>query len=101
MTLDLSYFDKGDIMELLPVEYQLKVYEGSFANEPSWTIRSASPLSAMSVGDYFTQREVDRWYTEPQHGEKLKIKEIEHVVWELENKHVSHMVMILLEPQNT
>ena len=86
-------------MELLPVEYQLEIYEGSFINSPSWTMESASPLSAMSVGDYFTRREVERWYTEPQHGDKLKIKEVEHVVWELENKHIGHKVMVLLETE--
>ena len=81
----------------LPTRYFLEVYEGSFANDPSYLVKSSTPFSSPSVGQYFNDFIHDRWYDQPIRGkEKFIIKEIEQIIWVIEGSHNAQKVMVLL-----
>lgn len=84
-------------MDKLPIEYSFEVYEESFINDPSISWSSGNPFPALSVGDYFEHRAYDRWYNPPQEGERFKVKEIEHIFWEIGNSHIGHKLIVCLE----
>lgn len=84
-------------MDILPIEYHLEVYEESFINDPSISWSSKSAFPALTVGDYFEHRAYDRWYNTPQQGERFKVKEIEHIFWEIGESHIGHKLMVCLE----
>ena len=84
-------------MEILKNEYYLEVYEESFINNSSISWFSESAFPTLNVGDYFEHRCYDRWYNTPQQGERFKVKEIEHMFWEIGNSHLGHKLMVCLE----
>ena len=84
-------------MKNLPIEYHLEVYEGSFRNDPSIQWSASTPFPTISAGDYFEHRTYDRWYNPPKQGQRFKIKEIEHIFWEIADEHIGHKLMVCLE----
>jgi hypothetical protein len=85
-------------MQQLPVQYHLEVYEGSFVNDPSYTVQTSSSLPNIAVGNYFNHRTHDGWNRRPNtETEAFRVKEVEHIVWSIENSHVGHKLMVLLE----
>jgi hypothetical protein len=84
-------------MNNLPLEYHIEVYEETFINDPSIAWSASTPYPTVSVGDFFEHRGFDRWYNTPKKGERFKVKEIEHIFWEIEGDHVGHKLMVCLE----
>jgi len=84
-------------MEKLPVQYHIEVYEGALSNDPSLALLSSSPLQPLSVGDYYNHQMTGNWCNPPEHGERFRIKEIEHIIWEIEESHIGHKLMVCLE----
>lgn len=83
---------------LLPTRYYLEVYENSFSTTPSIVFESLTPIGNFSVGDFFNHRNFDGWLRIPNtENEKFVIKQIEHIVWKIENSHISHKTMICLK----
>lgn len=84
-------------MKNLPIEYHFEVYESTFINDPIISWSASTPFSNLSVGDYFEHRTFDRWYETPKQGERFKVKEVEHIFWEVADDHIGHKLMICLE----
>ena len=84
-------------MEKRPIEYHLEVYENSFINDPSISWTTSSPFQTLSVGDYFDHRLYDRWHDKPRQGQRFKIKEINHIMWEIEENHIGHKLMVCVQ----
>lgn len=84
--------------KLLNTQYYLEVYENSFANDPSFFLESATPISGLSIGSYFNHRVYDCWEDRPNtENEKFMIKEIDHIFWTIEGSHNGHKIMVLLK----
>lgn len=82
----------------LPSEYHLEVYEGSFINDPSCSLESSTPLPALSVGDRFDHRMIGNWYHKPDSKKEFfRIKEINHLFWEIEDSHIGYKMMVCVE----
>lgn len=71
----------------LPVEYFLEVYEGSFET-PAYHAQTSVSLSSMNIGDKFNHLGISDWVEPPQSGERFYIRDIEHIIWEIEGKHI-------------
>lgn len=84
-------------MDVLPVEYHLEVYEGTFINDPSISWSTSTPFLSISVGDYFDHRGSGNWHEPPKEGERFKVKEINHIFWEIEGDHIGQKLMVCLE----
>ena len=85
-------------MEMLQTQYHLEVYENSFENDASFSIQSSTPISSLSIGDYFNHRTIDTWHNSPNtETEVFQIKEIEHIFWTIENSHIGHKIMVCLK----
>lgn len=84
-------------MKNLPIEYHFEVYEKTFINDPSISWSASTPFPSVTVGDYFEHRLYSRWYETPKEDERFKVKEIEHIFWELADDHVGHKLMVCLE----
>jgi hypothetical protein len=90
-------------MTALPIQYHLEVYEGSFANDPSFSIEATTPLPSFSVGDYYNHRAHNGWSQLPNtEAEAFRVKAVEHIVWVIEKSHIGYKAMVLLEiaPRN-
>lgn len=81
----------------LPVKYSLEVYEGSFRNDPSWHLGAAEPFLSIHAGDYFNTSLHDGWAELPGPKKRFRVKEVEHIIWEIKGSHIGHKVMVLLE----
>lgn len=86
----------GMPMKSLPVRYHLEIYESSWLNDPSVAWLSDKPYLALSTGDYFEHRSIEGWYHPPAEGQRFQIVEIKHILWEIEDSHISHKLMVLL-----
>lgn len=54
-------------MKLLPTQYHIEIYEGSFMNDSVWGAESETPFLAISKGDRFNHRGLDAaWYNPPK-----------------------------------
>jgi hypothetical protein len=85
-------------MQPLPIQYHLEVYEGSFANDPSFSVDTTTPLPAISVGDFYNHRTHDGWSKRPNtENEAFRVKAVEHIVWTIENSHIGYKMMVSLE----
>jgi len=84
--------------DILPTQYHLEVYEGSFTNDPSFSMKSSTPFTGVAVGDYFNHRAYDCWNDRPQtETEKFIIRQVEHIFWTIENSHNAQKIMLVLE----
>ena len=84
----------------LPTQYHLEVYENSFVNDPSYSLQSSTPFSAVSVGDYFNHRIHSNWHDRPvTEKEKFVITQIEHIFWTTEGSHNGQKIMLLLKKE--
>lgn len=83
----------------LPIEYHIEVYESSFLNDPVWGAQALTPFPALSVGDIFNHRGLGGlgWYTSPGEGQQFVVDKIEHIFWEIENRHIGHKLMVALK----
>ena len=82
--------------EVWPVRYSVEIYVDSWL-EPDAGWRVETPFPSVSVGDYFEHRTYDRWQRPLGPDQRLKVKEVEHIFWEIEGSHLGHKLMILLE----
>lgn len=82
--------------EVLPVEYHLEVYEGSFGT-PAYHAQTSTPLMNMSIGDRYSHLASGDWLEPPRPGERFYIRDIEHIIWEIEDSHIGHKTMVYLE----
>lgn len=80
-----------------PIEYHLEIYEESFINDPLWSAEASTPFPSVSVGDRFEQRSLaeQSWHSSPSENQEFRVKDVEHIFWELE-KSVGHKLMIKL-----
>ncbi|MEQ8409556.1 MAG: hypothetical protein RKH07_14905 [Gammaproteobacteria bacterium] len=83
--------------EGLPIQYHLEIYEGSRISDPSWGLKASAPFPTFSVGDFFNRQTFDRWYEPPAGNERFRVKEIEHILWEIENQFIGHKLILVLE----
>jgi hypothetical protein len=81
----------------VPIQYHIEVYEASFRNDPSLSWATSTPLPSLAVGDYFEATTYDRWSNPPKQGQAFRIKEINHIFWEIEKSHIGHKLMVCLE----
>ena len=84
-------------MKSLPIRYRLEVYESSWQNDPSVAWSSDNPFPALSTGEFFDHWAIEGWHTPPTKGQRFRIMEIEHIFWEIEDSHIGHKLMVLLE----
>ena len=84
--------------KLLPTRYYLEIYEGSFANSPTLSFDSSTPIGSFNVGDYFNHRNFDGWIKSPNtETEKFVITQVEHIIWKTDDSHIGHKTMICLK----
>ena len=84
--------------KLLPTKYYLEIYEDSLANSPTLSFESSDPIGSFNVRDYFNHRNYDGWIKRPNtETEKFVITQVEHIVWKIEDSHISHKTMICLK----
>lgn len=83
----------------LPIEYHIEVYEDSFLNDPVWSAKALTSFPTLSVGDAFNHRGLGElaWEALPAQGQQFTVAKIEHIFWELENRHIGHKLMVALE----
>jgi hypothetical protein len=89
-------------MSALPIQYHLEVYEGSFINDSFWSIESATPLPAISIGEQFNHKGLPEvaLYNPLKNNQIFRVKDIEHIFWVIENSHIGHKLMVCLEAVN-
>ena len=78
---------------MLETEYHLEIYP---PNDTSYIIGnycSKTPFLAMSVGDIIHPSSLNTT-DEP---ETLVVKDIQHIIWEIENSHIGHKLCIYTE----
>ena len=84
--------------KLLPTRYYLEICENSLANDPTIVFESSTPIGTFNVGDYFNHRTFDGWIKRSNtESEKFVITQVEHIVWETEDSHIGHKIMICLK----
>jgi hypothetical protein len=84
--------------EILPTQYHIEVYEGSFQNDPFWGVQSSTPFPSVNVGEVFRTGGLDvALYDPPKENQIFLVKEIEHIFWQIKGSHIGHKLMISLE----
>lgn len=81
----------------LPIEYHIEIYVDSWLDDPAIAWKSDKPFPALSVGDYFEHRTAGDWLIRPAENQRFKIKEIDHILWAIDDSHIAHKLMVLLE----
>jgi hypothetical protein len=85
-------------MQLLPMQYHLEVYERSYVNDPSLSVRSSTPTPSFAVGDVINPRsENANWSEPPKRGEMFRVVEVRHFFWAIPDSHVGHKLMLRVE----
>ena len=86
-------------MKALPIHYHIEVYENSFTNDPSWAAESITPFPTLSKGDGFNHSSLAEfgWSNPPNKNQEFRVKDIEHIFWQIENSHLGHKLMVSLE----
>lgn len=84
-------------MNKLQVEYHLEIYEESFGNDASVSLSATNPFLNFNVGDFIDHRTISTWQSEISLHQQLCIKEIKHIIWEIEDKHISHKLMLCVD----
>ncbi|MBD1552331.1 hypothetical protein [Pseudomonas typographi] len=81
-----------------PLEYHFELYENSFTNDPIWSVKSSSPFPAAFIGDRFEHRTLAdlSWNKLPTADQEFRVKDIEHLYWEL-NENIGHKLIVKLE----
>ena len=70
--------------KLRPMQYHLEVYERSYVNDPTLSIRCSTPTPSFAVGDLLDARsEAANWDRPPKPGEMFRIAEVRHFFWDI------------------
>lgn len=84
--------------KVLPTQYHIEVYEGSYRNDPFWGVESSTPFPSMSAGEVFGTGGLDvALYDKPNENQVFKIKELKHLFWVIEGSHIGHKLMVCIE----
>ena len=83
-------------MKSLPVEYHYEFYS-SRHGDPFGSYKTKNPLGAISKGDFLDWRGFPDFPLKVASGSRVQIAEIEHILWEIQNDHIGHKSMILIE----
>ena len=75
----------------LPARYHLEIYPRSFANDPIHFAKSKNPFPVPQIGHHLDARNYEGHdFT----SRRLKVVDVEHLYWTIEDSHVSHKLMI-------
>lgn len=81
---------------LLPTYYSLEVYEEDFDNLIE-TFESNTPFQNINKGDIFEHRNLKLYNTIDFNIEELRVSEIKHIIWKIEQDHITHKIMIIVK----
>ena len=82
------------MLERLPVQYHLEVYVGSFSSDPIAHFEASTPFQPFVVGDYINGRS---FANAADLARRLRIVEVEHILWTIENSHIGQKMMVFVE----
>lgn len=80
--------------KVLPVRYSLEIYEPGSAYDPWVNFLSNSPFLAISKGDIINP---GTWDNSQSPMKVLKVLNVEHMIWEIENDHITHKLCVFTE----
>lgn len=83
--------------KLKPLQYHLEIYRDSLSSDPIAAFTAATPFQAVSVGDTFDHRVFEGLANPPKADEALRVKAVQHIVWDVAETHMGHKVMVILE----
>lgn len=83
-------------MSVVPVEYHYEFYTSRYG-DPFFSCETSSPLAPMARGDYLDYRGFLRFPLKVAAGSRVRIEEIKHIIWEIENDHIGHKTMVVIE----
>ncbi|MET3371231.1 hypothetical protein ABIC89_000264 [Variovorax boronicumulans] len=87
-------------MSALPLSYLLEICEGSFINDPVWSVEAKTPFPTIAIGDRFNSRSLEgrvAWPARPAQGQHFRVKDVEHMFWQIESAEIGHKLMVSLE----
>lgn len=82
----------------MTTEYHLELYEGSFRNDPIWSIQSATPLPSISSGQYMMYEGLSQlaWENSPTKQQRIKVVDVEHSFMPVEDILI-HKLLVKVE----
>jgi hypothetical protein len=83
-------------MKGLPVEYHYEFYTTRFG-DPFYGCQTSNPLATISKGDYLDWRGFRDFPLEVASKSRLRVESVEHILWEIENDHIGHKIMYVIE----
>jgi hypothetical protein len=84
-------------MKILPVEYHYEFYSSPNSRHPFQAFRTNSALGNISKGDFFDWRGFQDFPIPIAESSRVRIEGVEHIVWEIENDHIGHKTMFVIE----
>ena len=84
--------------KILPVEYYLEVFDADTdLRTPGYSVQTASPLGSICIGDKYEHLASGEWINPPKYGAAFYVKDIKHIIWEIDGSHIGHKKMVYLE----
>jgi hypothetical protein len=78
----------------MKTEYYLEIYEPNDSSCVAASYKSDVPFMAMRVGDAIHGGSMNFSDT----NKTVRIKDIQHIIWEIEGSHTAHKVCVFTEP---
>jgi hypothetical protein len=78
----------------LPVQYHIEIYVGSLYGDPIYGATASTPFATFALGDFLNGRSFGN---ASQVARRLRILEVEHILWTIEDSHIGHKLMIATE----
>ena len=83
-------------MTILPVEYHYEFYCSRFG-DPFFACKTSNPMMTIATGDYLDWRGFSDFPLTIASGSRVRVESVEHIIWEIENKHIAHKIMYVIE----
>lgn len=81
------------MMEYLDVNYMLEIYPPNNNLDPVALLQAKAPFGSISIGDLINPRDLSQEYF----GKLLRVINIEHFIWQIEDSHIGHKIMVFTE----
>ena len=78
----------------MKTEYHLEIYEPDDSSCVAASYESSTPFAGMNIGDAIHGASMNLSDT----NKSVRIKDIQHIFWEIEGSHVAHKVCVFTEP---
>ena len=83
-------------MNVLPVEYHYEFYTSKYG-DPFAAYKTSNALAPISAGDALAWQGFPDFPLTVAEGSEVRIAKIEHIIWEIQNDHIGHKLMVYIE----